>query len=549
MALLLSLVAASLAAAPAHPVAGHQDVVPVNGAFGHDLLWRSYLRFYEPELLPPDDLPPPLCSTALVSALQAEWDAFTPAEQARIAARVAPGLGTLRPTFPARAAAPVAQAAGASPPPPNEVCWGDQAFGKAQILRGEHFQVEYLPNTISSGEAEDLLAELDATYALQVEDLGWRAPEGASRWLIPFYVVESGAASAYTTINPCDGDDLPYIVANSGSFFDDEWWQDMAAHEFNHAIQFGYGSAVEFWWWEATATYMQEYAYPAHNEWVPYITGYTEQPFQALSASDQADYNVFWHMYGMAIWNFWIDENHGGLPTILAMWEASEGKGNAYYDLTQQEMMADVGLEFGEVYSGFVAANTVMDYAEGDAMPEIDLEDVVTDLPADDASDASAPHAYGQNYWRFDLKPPTGKKTDLELTFTGDEPANWLVQLIGAGADELKTVIEVPIEGSTGTAVLEDYADYGQVFLVVSPRKDASGTFSYSWSAKGVEPLVPEDTGTPPEEEEAEEPVPTDAVALESGGCGCAVSTPGATAWPGALAALALLSRRRARRA
>ncbi len=539
MGLLLSLVAASLAAAPALHAGDHADLVPVDGRFGHDTLWQSYLRYFEPELLPADDAPPAMCATSLLAAMEAEWDAFSAPEQERILARVAPGVGAIHPRVPERSP-PVAWSA--APPPPQEACFGEEAYGKAQVLKGTHFQLEYQANTISADVAADLLVELDATYELQVGQLGWRVPTGSDRWLIPFYVVPGNQASAFTTIYGCGGQQVPYIVAYSGSFFDDRWWRSMAAHEFNHAAQWGYGYAIEFWWWEATATYMQEYAHPDLDEWAPYITGYTDQPYVSLSASDTADLDVFWHMYGMAIWNFWIDENYGGLPTILAMWDASQGAPGMNYGLTQGEMMEDVGLDFDQVYAGFVAANTVMDYRERAEMPDVDLEDTVNDLPADGASGLDAPQAYGQNYWRFDLRKPTGDRTDLEVVFTGDEPANWLVQLVGASADQVETVVEMEVDGTAGTARLEGYGDYEQVFLVVSPRKETTGTFGFSWSAKGEPSLGTEDADAA---EAADELAALDGDTLESGGCGCDTSAPASVGWLGALGAVAVARRRR----
>ena len=75
-------------------------------------------------------------------------------------------------------------------------------------------------------------------------------------------------AGAYTTVEYCSGSGcMPYIVAYSGSFNSGNWWKTMACHELNHAIQFSYGFSHEFWWWEATATWIEEYVYPSFNDW------------------------------------------------------------------------------------------------------------------------------------------------------------------------------------------------------------------------------------------------------------------------------------------
>ncbi len=495
----------------------------------HDALWGAYLHHFEPQAAPADALPP-LCATVLVETLKQRWSEFSEAEQARITSHVAPFLPSL--TAPLK---PRAAAAGARQP-----CWGGYLDNERQ---SDHFSVEWDNGTISSSEVDVLLTELEFSYQVEVADLGWREPDGMNAFLLTVYVINQASAAAYTTVSQCGNVNMPYVVANDGSFFNDVWWKDMVAHEFNHASQFGYGDDLEFWFWEATATYVQESVYPAHNEWAPYITGYSDQPYMAMSASDQADDAIFWHMYGMAIWNFWLDENYGGVATIQDIWSYSDSIGDSY-SVTQQEALAGIGVDFAEAFKGFTAANTVMDYAEHAWFPVIRPQIEVEDLPADGSTSSfTEPEAYGSNYIRFDVDPPTWEKTDLLFTFVGDEPANWLVQIVGANDNHVEVVVEVELLESEGVGRLANYGDYDQLYAVASPRKDAPGTFGFSWAAEGAIPIG----GTEPEEEETPEdgtgPITVEG---ESGGglFGCA-ATGGTTGLPGLGALLALLALRR----
>jgi MYXO-CTERM domain-containing protein len=322
----------------------------------------------------------------------------------------------------------------------------------------------------------------------------------------------------------------------------------MSAHEFNHASQFSYGSGIEFWYWEATATYMQEYVYPTHNAWVYYVNGYSQQPWLQMSESNQADYGLFLHMYGMSIWNFWIDENYGGLPTIQAMWAWSQAHGGNY-DLTQSDLLTGVGQDFPEIYKGFTAANTVMTYAEQSAYPAVSLRRDIDEVPAHGSSDQTAPGSFGQNYIRFNLPKPDADQPDLDFTFTGDAPANWLVQIVGTGTSELKTTVEMTVDGTTGEQRLENYGDYGQIFLVISPRKDSQGTFDYSWTADPVEALPGPIVTVPPPQAphlgaagDAENP---NGAGI---GCGCATGSPSGLAGIGVVLGAIALRRRRSPR-
>jgi len=85
---------------------------------------------------------------------------------------------------------------------------------------------------------------------------------------------------------------MPYSVAGRGSFYGGSWFMDMAAHEFNHASQFAYGFGHQFWFWEATATYVEEFVYPTHDGWAPYVDPRDGNSRDA-DPSDQGDWRAW----------------------------------------------------------------------------------------------------------------------------------------------------------------------------------------------------------------------------------------------------------------
>ena len=88
-------------------------------------------------------------------------------------------------------------------------------------------------------------------------------------------------ASAYTYVERCGNSYVPYIVAYAGSFSAGDWYEMMALHEFNHSSQFSYSEGPEFWYWEATATYIEEQVLPNGNWWSTYVVGYSDHPERA----------------------------------------------------------------------------------------------------------------------------------------------------------------------------------------------------------------------------------------------------------------------------
>jgi len=238
------------------------------------------------------------CHTGLVLELRERWDEFDAVQRTRMTAKLAPWKLDLDDEIPSTPAADGGRA--------TDTCWGQ--YGANRIV-GDHFSVEW-DDGVAENTASKFLDALEHAWEVEVEELGWRAPDGSDDYLIMAYIDESSYGGAYASVEMCNGKYVPYIVAGSGSFGGGSfWYMDMAAHEFNHTMQFGYGYAHEFWWWEATATYIEEQVYPDHNEWASYVPGYTEVPYIAMTASDQQNQTIFYHMYGMCIMGFHLD-NH-----------------------------------------------------------------------------------------------------------------------------------------------------------------------------------------------------------------------------------------------
>lgn len=473
------------------------------------------------------------CLTGLVKDVRAAWPTLPDADRAELTSLLGPvDLATDRPT---------------APPPPSgratDTCFGQ--YG-ANTVKGDHFSVEW-DSGISESTAQAFLESLEYAYEVEVEQLGWRQPDGDPEYLMLAYVTQGNYAGAYTTVSRCGGEYLPYIVAYSGSFSGGDWYETMALHEFNHAIQFSYGYGPEFWYWEATATYIEEQVLPNANWWSTYVVGYSDNPYIAFGASDQNDYDIFYHMYGMAIWGFYLDEYQGGADLMRQTWEYASGE-NGYYDLNVEELTEGVGVDFAVAYEDFVARNTVMDYREHRYFSDIDLIDSVSSLPAEGASsNRSAPQGYGQNYFRF--KAETGNETDtLQVVFTSESSVDWLVQLVSVAGTDVDEVVTAYSAEGTATVELPAFgAD--DAYLVVSPLKHTENDYDYTWTASLVAPPEPppeEDTATEDTGDSGENVDDDGKGKLELQGCGCA-TTPEGGVGLGALVALAALVGRRRR--
>jgi hypothetical protein len=463
----------------------------------HDLVESLQNRFADPL--------GPGCLTPIVAALKDRADELSPEDRVTVSALLSPSRDFFAP-LPERARDPVAP-----PSAPSASCWD---IGENQ-LNSEHFSVQWDGDTIGESTAQGFLDALEDGWEVEIEELGWEAPLQTGTYLIPAYVQDGSYQGAYTTTERCGASYAPYIVAYSGSFSTGSWSDDMAVHEFNHSSQFSYGYGWEFWWWEATATTVQEQVYPNSNWWTTYVSGYAGNPQIAMNASDQNDQDIFWHMYGMSIWGNYIVENLGGHDTVLETWENSSRHARGYYDYGMEDAFDDAGLDLHAAYADFVAKNIVMDYHDQRYLPGVDERDQVDELPADgESSSRHAVQGYGQDFIRFDTDIGEG---DILLTFDGQSDADWLVEMVEVTDSEVLRVAEMDVAGGMGELTFEDFGEE-DVVLVISPMEPDDSSYDYAWTAELIVPEEdPVDSGLPSDDPGK---VGNDSVEM-SGGCGC----------------------------
>ena len=96
------------------------------------------------------------------------------------------------------------------------------------------------------------------------------------------------------------------------------------AHELFHAVQWGYyyGRDAE-WWQEATATWMEDIAYPYIDNYLMYVPHFLGNPELGL---DRVGFNSM-HSYGAAIFPLFLSQRFG--PTVVRRsWEEFDRQGH-----------------------------------------------------------------------------------------------------------------------------------------------------------------------------------------------------------------------------
>ncbi len=96
--------------------------------------------------------------------------------------------------------------------------------------------------------------------------------------------------------------------------------QITAAHEYHHAIQYGYNYYFDIWYAEATSTWLEDELYDNVNQLYNYIPGWFSNSTKSLDLDVGADAVTVGAGYGRWIFNRYLSEAHGP-AMIRSAWE------------------------------------------------------------------------------------------------------------------------------------------------------------------------------------------------------------------------------------
>jgi len=147
-----------------------------------------------------------------------------------------------------------------------------------------------------------------------------------------------------------------------------------AAHEYQHAIQFGYDGYEKAWLFEATATEMEEQIYDGINDCHTWLPSWFAEPHKSLDHHSE-------HWYGSFIFPQYIFEHFGGYLTLRRIWQNSVLNDSYYGDFSHLAIslaLSDEGSSFSDAINKMVVANRILSsstnagvysYEEADIFP------------------------------------------------------------------------------------------------------------------------------------------------------------------------------------
>lgn len=267
--------------------------------------------------------------------------------------------------------------------------------------------------------------------------------------------------------------------------------QVTAAHEYFHAVQFGYDGWEESWAMEATAVQMEEIVYDDINDCYQYMSSWFSQPHKPLNL----DSSNRW--YGSYIFFEYVI-SHLNDEAIRQFWEQSithDSYYGSYSIQTLDEAFTDYGSSFAEMLNGMSVANRILSSSTAADPWNYDEADSYTSSPATfttvnfiagspDTVNSTNLEENAAQYIRLNSSAPV-----LATLTNLDGPANYLqLHAIMNYGDSSWTVW-------SGSPINVDPTNASSVYFVVVSQNDAGSDFDYSLTfADGqmnTEPEIP----------------------------------------------------------
>ena len=263
-----------------------------------------------------------------------------------------------------------------------------------------------------------------------------------------------------------------------------------AAHEFFHAIQFGYDYREDRWFMESTATWVEERYADDVDDNQQYL-GYGQVKLPGTSL-DLFDRSGFAHYGNWAFWEHLTERYDVGL--VRDVWDAARGTDYSLPALARV-LRRHGGLT--KRYAGFAAANLTPgeSYAEGDGWPAQARSQPTSWTFAQDDTSRTAQvridHLASSSYVLSPAATLTGTGWRMEVRIDGPSrgasPAAWLVVRTVDGA---WTSRQVPLD-KRGRASLDlgfsaDEVRAASITLANASTRYRCGQQVAQWSCQGV---------------------------------------------------------------
>ena len=384
-----------------------------------------------------------------------------------------------------------------------------------RIEFSEHFALHWGENYDGLDRVTDVLVLLEDTWDMQIDTWGMEAPVGGSYFNVYLGGTGSNMPPDLGVAGYYDLDDNGYPMVVLGSYVTDSWsiGQTTVPHEFFHAVQHRSGQFTQFqdrWYWEASATWVEQEVLAAHPSHADFLFGYALRPylplayFELFSGGNIEEY----HPYGAFIFLQYLTDFHVENDSVVLSW-IEEGVAESVRPLDWWNAhISNVQLNLGELLSDMSAHNVHWEYpnqliyqTKVDAYvgedPSLDQRwagELTLDSGSHTVPPRLRPGAYGYNYWAFDFDVASEDDSSAEIYFDGTTVGDhfnaviWRLQLVRQidGETAYRSLGTTNGDGLWEVSRLE-LKDATLVVLADSIEAHIDETFTYTVGLRTVE--------------------------------------------------------------
>ena len=263
--------------------------------------------------------------------------------------------------------------------------------------------------------------------------------------------------------------------------------QVTAAHEFFHAIQFGYDAHEMTWLMEATATWIEDEVFDNVNQNIIYLNSWFRFPTIQLDATKTEFSN---HWYGSWIFFKYISEHLGGHSTIKNIWEKSiehDSKTKDYSFLAIDEALVKVGSSFDEAFKNFAVSNlyqtiTPYNYEEAELYPQIHIDRSIFQTKIF-SSKRSKRHS--ARYFRIYPNVLPGNLDEIEFTVTPENDNTELELLVVTKIFDVIETKSTTLNGGIINYSLKNSSTKDEIYAIVVNLDSTKTEYNLEITYKG----------------------------------------------------------------
>jgi hypothetical protein len=246
-------------------------------------------------------------------------------------------------------------------PPPSASC--GSLLG-SPVIQTTHFCLHYSSANVTPEWAATTASTLEEVWNVEVGRLGFRPPLPDGDGLFDVYLQDlapglygacAPAQSTRQSTASCllDNDFAPSEYGGASPY---DSLRVTAAHEFFHAIQFGYDSYEDTWFMEGSAVWAEEQVYGGINDYLQYL------PFSAITRprvpvdfSGSTSSDLYFRYGAVLFWKF-LSESFHDPGIVRRIWERAVGAPYSLQAVTAA--LAERGWSFPRAFARFGVWNT-----------------------------------------------------------------------------------------------------------------------------------------------------------------------------------------------